>query len=61
MKTIWVKKCANFEEAEKFDKEYYRRMGSRKRLETIQLLREINLKFKNESREGLRRVIKIIQ
>lgn len=61
MRKIWIKKFANFEEAEKFDKEYYQKLGSRKRLETIQFLREINLKFKNESREGLRRVIRIIQ
>jgi len=65
MKKVWVNKANSFEDAEKFDKKYYFNMTANKRLETMQILREIYSKLKggrkNESRKRLRRVIKIIQ
>lgn len=65
MKKIWVNKVNSYEEAEKYDRDYYLNMGASKRLETMQLLREIYTKirkdYKHESRKGLRRTIKIIQ
>lgn len=64
MKKIWINKARSFKDAEKFDIHYYMEMPAAKRLETIQLLREIYGKMKkgrgNESRKGLRRVITII-
>ena len=64
MKKIWIKKFDSFAEADKAERQYYLKMGSTKRLETVQLLREWYLTFnkgKNEGRKGLRRVIKIVQ
>lgn len=65
MKKIWVNKADSFREAEKFDEDYYQAMSEIERLETVQFLREMHHKIKgdlkNEGRERLRRVIKIIQ
>lgn len=69
MKKIWVNKAKSFKEAEEFDRKYYTSMTGEERLETMQFLREIYLKFflkikkgsKDESRKGLRRTIKILQ
>lgn len=64
MKKIWVNKANSFKDAEIFERNYYLNMGASKRLETMQLLREINFKIKRRFRSGdrkrLRRVIKII-
>ena len=65
MKKIWVNKTYSFEDAERFDENYYLNMTSTERLDIMQFLREsyykINKRLKNESRKGLRRVIKIIK
>ncbi len=65
IKRIWINKTNSFKEAEKFDRNYYLNMTASKRLETMQILREIYFKInggqRNESRKRLRRVIKIIQ
>lgn len=64
MKKIWVHKAGSFSSANKFDDEYYLKIGSYKRLETVQYLRELLFKFrkrKDEGRKRLRRFIKIIQ
>ena len=65
MKKIWVNKAHSFEEAEKFDENYYLAMSEVERLETVQYLREMYYKMKgnlkDEGRERLRRIIKIIQ
>ena len=64
MKKFWVHKADSFKEAEDFDREYYLAMPGEERLETVQFLREAYYKIKgvkNESRKGLRRVIKVIQ
>jgi len=62
---IWVNKSRLFSDAEKFDTSYYLGMSKAERLETVQFLRESYQKIKpdkrNESREGLRRVIRVIQ
>ena len=64
MKKIWIHKSDSFEEAEKFDRDYYLNIDAKKRLETIQRLRETyfnNKKgIKGENRKRLRRVIKIV-
>ena len=65
MRKIWVNKADSFEEAEKFDENYYQAMSPEQRLETMQFLREIYTKIKRgrtgEDRKRLRRTIKIIQ
>ncbi|MDI6780740.1 MAG: hypothetical protein QME49_01310 [bacterium] len=65
MEKIWINKINSFEEAERADDNYYREMTPNERLETMQFLREIHFKLKkdigNESREGLRRSIKVIK
>lgn len=71
MKRIWVNKANSFENAEKFDRDYYLAMTSAERLETVQLLREryfpqdplVKTKKyrKNENRKRLRRVISVVQ
>ena len=62
---IWVNKSDSFDAANEFDDDYYLSMSREERLETLQFLREIYLKIKkgseDESRKGLRRVIKIIE
>ena len=64
MKKIWIKKFVSFREADRFDRNYYRRMSAIGRLENLQFLREIYYKlrsnFKDEGRERLRRVIRVI-
>lgn len=64
MKKIWINKVHSFEEAEKFDENYYFTMSGTKRLETVQFLRDIFYKLKgdltHESRKRLRRIVKII-
>jgi hypothetical protein len=65
MKKIWVNKANSFKDAEEFDRKFYLNMTADQRLETMQILREMYFKMKdkrkNESRKGLRRVIKVIQ
>lgn len=66
MKKFWVHKTCSFKAAKKFDENYYLKMSKIKRLEMMQFLRDIYHKIKKdlnnyEGREGLRRVIKIIQ
>lgn len=63
-KRIWMHKTNSFDDAERYDEDYYLNMSSLERLETMQLLREIHFKMikkENEGREGLRRTIKIIK
>lgn len=64
MPKIWVNKARSFEEAEKFDENYYLAMSQTERLETVQYLREMYYKMKGRlkyaGRERLRRIIKII-
>lgn len=63
MRKIWINKSDSFEKAQEFDDDYYLSMSREDRLDTMQFLREINFKMhrglENESRKGLRRVIKI--
>lgn len=64
MKKVWINKAKSFREADNFDVKYYMKMSSSERVDTMQTLREIYLKFKahkNENGKRLRRVIKIIQ
>ena len=68
MKKIWIHKASSFREAEKFDADYYQGMTPSERLETVQLLREESFNIRgrrggagDESSEGLRRVIRVIQ
>ena len=65
MEKIWVNKATSFADAEKFDEDYYFNLTSLERLETVQFLRESYYKIKkdlnNESRKGLRRVVKVIK
>ncbi len=62
MKKIWMKKFSNLAAANKADQQYYLKMGCTRRLETVQLLRDLDIKInkdKNEGRKGLRRVITV--
>ena len=64
MKRIWIKKLNSFKTAKRFDVNYYLSMSPTERLETMQILRETVLKFKQglkyEKNRKLQRVIKII-
>lgn len=65
MKKVWINKSESIEEAESFDRDYYAKMTSSERLETVQLLRESHAKLKrgikNDGGKGLRRVLRIIK
>ncbi len=61
MNKIWVNKADSFEEAERFDRDYYLKMTSSERLEIVQFLKENFYKIKNEDRKGLRGFIKVIK
>ena len=41
MNRIWINKAGSFEEADKFEAEYYEGLSKEKRVETVQLLREM--------------------
>lgn len=64
MKKIWVKKAHSFEEAEKFDDQYYRQRTYKERLSDLQLCRDMYFKLKgikvNACRKRLRRVVRVI-
>jgi len=64
-KKTWINKSDSPEAGQEFDFEYYLSMSSEERLETVQFLREEYFKVKkgsrHESRERLRRDIKVIQ
>ena len=65
MKKIWVNKAKSFEEAEDFDNEYYLRLSSAERVESVQFLREAYIKSHRlklrENGKRLRRVFRIIK
>lgn len=66
MKGVWIKRVKSFKSSNDFDMDYYLSMSPSERLETMQFLREMVYKFKKgpecgKGREGLRRVIKIVQ
>lgn len=65
MRKIWVNKADSFDLAKEYDDYYYLSMSPQERLETVQLLREIYFKInkglENESRKGLRRIIKVVK
>lgn len=65
-KKIWVHKSDSYKKVDDFENEYYRSMSPSERLETIQYLRELAWRLlqgsqRGQRREGLRRVIKVIQ
>jgi DNA polymerase III delta subunit len=65
MKKVWIHKADSFADAEEFERNYYSKMSPSERLETVQILREVYFKLKkgskDESRKGLRRVLKIAE
>lgn len=63
---IWVHKAGSFKAAEDFDIAYYRAMSPQERLAIIQQLREQHHQWgkgtrHGQRREGLRRVLRVIQ
>jgi hypothetical protein len=64
-KRIWLNKARSFKEAQEFDSAYYRKLSSKERIETIQVLREAHFKSKGlypvEDGKRLRRVFKVIE
>ncbi|MCG2726051.1 MAG: hypothetical protein L6420_07325 [Elusimicrobia bacterium] len=59
---IWVNKAKSFEEAERFNDEYYLNMAPEERLSIMQFCREqYHVKIKHENRKRFRRVVRIIQ
>jgi hypothetical protein len=65
MERIWVNKADSFEAANQFEVQYYARLSSEVRVETVQLLREAHfkatgLKF-GENGKRLRRVLSVIK
>ncbi|MBC8473520.1 MAG: hypothetical protein H8D54_01765 [Candidatus Omnitrophica bacterium] len=65
MKKIWIHKSDSFEKAKDFEIKYYSDLSSSERIDMVQFLREQYFKLKgrlkDESREGLRRSIKIVK
>jgi len=65
MKKIWVNKAGSFDDARRFEKEYYKRFSGSQRLETVQALREAFFRSSRISFRGngkrLRRVFRIIK
>ena len=63
MKKIWVHKAKSFEDAERWDRRYYREMSPKERVETVDWLRQVARKIKKLQHGGtrLRRVITIAQ
>ena len=65
MKKIWVNKADSFDDARRFEKEYYNKFSASQRLETVQVLREAFFKSSGISfrgnRKRLRRVFRIIK
>jgi hypothetical protein len=58
---VWINKPNSFAEAERFDREYYKKMKPSERIEIVQFLREQYFKLKGEGRERLRRSVKVVQ
>jgi len=44
MKKIWINRAKSFEEAQEFDNEYYSSFSSAERVESVQFLREEDIK-----------------
>lgn len=66
MKSVWIHRAKNFEEAAAFDRNYYFSMTPEERLDTMQQLRESYFKLKKEyaadaGATRLRRHVKIIK
>lgn len=63
MKKIWVHKARSVEEAERFERKYYRAMSANERVETVDWLRQVVARKLKKSNGGtrLRRVITIVQ
>ena len=65
MKKIWVNKAKSFEDAQDFDNEYYLRLSSSERVESVQFLREAYVRSQGlklrENGKRLRRVFRIIK
>ncbi|MBL7131719.1 MAG: hypothetical protein ISS45_10050 [Candidatus Omnitrophica bacterium] len=64
MKKIWAHKANSFKKAREHDEKYYLFKSPQERLSDIQFCRELYFKLKgltDESREGFRRVIKIVK
>ena len=70
MKQNWVHKFYSFEEADEFDRKYYRNMSVAERLSIVQELRELYLQFCKQNKEEifsharrkrLQRIVKVIQ
>ena len=62
---IWMKKAKSFSEAQDQNLDYYLKMSAQERLEIVQYLREQYTRFfkgnENESGEGLRRTVRVVQ
>lgn len=60
-----MNKAASFDDARRFEKEYYKKFSASQRLETVQVLREAFFRSSGISfrgnRKRLRRVFKIIK
>jgi len=48
---IWVNKAKGFKKARQFDINYYVKMTPEQRLDTVQLLREMNLKISGRKQD----------
>ena len=65
MKEIWMNIAGSFDDARRFEKEYYKKFSASQRLETVQVLREAFFRSSGISfrgnRKRLRRVFEIIK
>jgi len=65
MRKIWVHKAKSFADAGRFEADYYARMNAREKIETVELLRMIELKKTGRPlsfyRRALRNVVKVMK
>ena len=65
VKKVWLNKAASFDEAQKFDRNYYSRLSGADRIEMVQALREAYFKSKGmtlgEDGKRLRRFFRVIK
>jgi len=65
MERVWVNKAKSFDEAKRFERQYYKSLSAVERLETLQFLRETHFRLSgavlDENGKRLRRVLSIIE
>jgi hypothetical protein len=61
METVWIRKCASFEEEEEADREFWMQMTGDQRVEALEQMRQDAWKITGERLEGLRRAVRVLE